>query len=128
MQADTPMDIDMLRSSAEEASRLMKVLSNPARLLLLCQLAQGEQRVGELEAMVGIVDDATSWRTYNRAHDRPHPDDAHRAGLDGRDGRPGRRAVRRLHATGCPQLPDLRTAVPPPVPAGADIASSARRQ
>ena len=55
MQADTPMDIDMLRSSAEEASRLMKVLSNPARLLLLCQLTQGEQRVGELEAMVGIM-------------------------------------------------------------------------
>lgn len=55
MQADTTMDIDLLRSSAEEASRLMKVLSNPARLLLLCQLAGGEQRVGELEAMVGIV-------------------------------------------------------------------------
>ncbi len=55
MQAEITMDIDMLRSSAEEASRLMKVLSNPARLLLLCQLAQGEQRVGELEAMVGIV-------------------------------------------------------------------------
>ena len=55
MQADTTLDIDRLRSSAEEASRLMKALSNPARLLLLCQLAQGEQRVGELEAMVGIV-------------------------------------------------------------------------
>lgn len=55
MHAETTMDIDRLRSSAEEASRLMKVLSNPARLLLLCQLAQGEQRVGELEAMVGIV-------------------------------------------------------------------------
>lgn len=55
MQAETTMDIDMLRSSAEDASRLMKALSNPARLLLLCQLAQGEQRVGELEAMVGIV-------------------------------------------------------------------------
>ena len=55
MQADTTMDIDMLRSSAEEASRLMKALSNPARLLLLCQLAQGEQRVGELEALVGIL-------------------------------------------------------------------------
>jgi DNA-binding transcriptional ArsR family regulator len=55
MQADTTMDIDMLRSSAEEASRLMKALSNPTRLLLLCQLAHGEQRVGELEAMVGIV-------------------------------------------------------------------------
>lgn len=55
MPAETTMDIDRLRSSAEEASRLMKALSNPARLLLLCQLAQGEQRVGELEAMVGIV-------------------------------------------------------------------------
>ncbi|MBC7600614.1 MAG: winged helix-turn-helix transcriptional regulator [Polaromonas sp.] len=55
MQAVTTMDIDMLRSSAEEASRLMKALSNPARLLLLCQLARGEQRVGELEALVGIL-------------------------------------------------------------------------
>ncbi|HYW58318.1 MAG TPA: metalloregulator ArsR/SmtB family transcription factor [Polaromonas sp.] len=55
MRAHTTMDIDLLRSSAEEASRLMKVLSNPARLLLLCQLVQGEQRVGELEATVGIV-------------------------------------------------------------------------
>jgi DNA-binding transcriptional ArsR family regulator len=55
MRADTLMDIDLLRSSAEEASRLMKALSNPARLLLLCQLAQGEKRVGELEALVGIL-------------------------------------------------------------------------
>ena len=55
MQVETTMDIDMLRSSAEDASRLMKALSNPARLLLLCQLAQGEQRVGELEALVGIL-------------------------------------------------------------------------
>ncbi|MDO9400576.1 MAG: metalloregulator ArsR/SmtB family transcription factor [Polaromonas sp.] len=55
MQADTVMDVDILRSSASEASRLMKVLSNPDRLLLLCQLAQGEKRVGELEALVGIM-------------------------------------------------------------------------
>jgi len=55
MQEDTVMDIDILRSSADEASRLMKVLSNPDRLLLLCQLALGEKRVGELEELVGIV-------------------------------------------------------------------------
>ncbi len=55
MQADTVMDIDILRSSADEASRLLKVLSNPDRLLLLCQLAQGEKRVGELEELVSIV-------------------------------------------------------------------------
>jgi DNA-binding transcriptional ArsR family regulator len=33
----------------------MKALSNPDRLLLMCQLAQGELRVGELEEIVGIV-------------------------------------------------------------------------
>ena len=55
MQTDTVMDIDVLRQSAGAASRLMKVLSNPDRLLLLCQLAQGEMRVGELEDIVGIV-------------------------------------------------------------------------
>lgn len=55
MQADTVMDLAILRSSADEASRLMKVLSNPDRLLLLCQLTLGEQRVGELEALLGIV-------------------------------------------------------------------------
>ncbi len=55
MQADTIMEIDILRSKADAASRLMKVLSNPDRLLLLCQLAQGEKRVGELEELVGIV-------------------------------------------------------------------------
>ena len=55
MQVDTVMDIDILRSSADEASRLLKVLSNPDRLLLLCQLALGEKRVGELEELVGVV-------------------------------------------------------------------------
>lgn len=44
-----------LRSQAEQACRLMKVLSHPDRLMLLCQLAQGEQRVGELEVRLGIT-------------------------------------------------------------------------
>ena len=55
MQADTAMNIDVLRSSADEVSRLMKALSNPDRLLLLCQRAQGEKRVGELEELLGIL-------------------------------------------------------------------------
>lgn len=48
------MDLEALRRSADAACRLMKVLSNPDRLLLLCQLTEGEKRVGELEVLVGI--------------------------------------------------------------------------
>lgn len=54
MRADNAIDLESLRRSADSACRLMKVLSNPDRLLLLCQLSQGEKRVGELEALVGI--------------------------------------------------------------------------
>jgi DNA-binding transcriptional ArsR family regulator len=32
----------------------MKALANRDRLLLLCQLSQGERRVGELQELVGI--------------------------------------------------------------------------
>ena len=38
----------------------MKVLSNPDRLLLLCQLSQGEKRVGELEELVGLAQPSLS--------------------------------------------------------------------
>lgn len=44
-----------MRRAAMQASALMKALSNPDRLLLLCQLSQGEQSVGELERLLGIV-------------------------------------------------------------------------
>lgn len=33
----------------------MKILSNPDRLLLLCQLTEGERCVSELEDLVGIA-------------------------------------------------------------------------
>ncbi len=55
MNASTVMDLDALRASSLKASRLMKVLSNPDRMLLLCQLAEAEKRVGELESLLGIV-------------------------------------------------------------------------
>jgi len=55
MPAQEPIDPATLRKSADEACRLMKVLSNPDRLLLLCHLTHGETRVGELEALSGVV-------------------------------------------------------------------------
>jgi ArsR family transcriptional regulator len=49
------LDLEKMKTSAAQACRLMKVLSNPDRLMLLCQLSQGEKRVGELEEILGIA-------------------------------------------------------------------------
>jgi DNA-binding transcriptional ArsR family regulator len=46
--------MDSLRKSADAACRLMKALANRDRLLLLCQLVQGEMCVGDLEVTVGV--------------------------------------------------------------------------
>ena len=41
--------IEEMASQADEAAALMKTLSNPARLMILCQLVEGERSVAELE-------------------------------------------------------------------------------
>ena len=48
------LDLEQMHLGAERACRLMKVLSNPDRLLILCQLSQGEMCVSDLEATLGI--------------------------------------------------------------------------
>ena len=50
-----PIDLFAMRGAANQACRLLKTLSNADRLMLLCQLAQGERCVSELEALLGIV-------------------------------------------------------------------------
>ncbi len=47
--------VDRMRQAADQASSTLKALANVDRLLLLCQLSQGEQSVGELEMHLGIV-------------------------------------------------------------------------
>ena len=49
------LDLHQMRSAAAQACALLKVLGNPDRLMLLCQLTQGEFRVGELETLLGIA-------------------------------------------------------------------------
>lgn len=55
MTVNPAIDTAGLRKAADTACRLMKVLSNPDRLLLLCELTQRELCVGELEQRVGVV-------------------------------------------------------------------------
>lgn len=48
------INFDELRASADKACGLMKVMANADRLMLLCQLSQGEKSVGELERALRI--------------------------------------------------------------------------
>jgi DNA-binding transcriptional ArsR family regulator len=50
----TECEVAQLRESASKACALLKALANEDRLLILCQLTQGERNVGELEKMTGV--------------------------------------------------------------------------
>ena len=49
------IDPQLLRSGAAQAVGVLKILANEARLMLLCQLSQGEHCVSELEEQLGIA-------------------------------------------------------------------------
>ncbi|MGB6054420.1 MAG: metalloregulator ArsR/SmtB family transcription factor [Burkholderiaceae bacterium] len=55
MMTDVPtIDLPALRAASSAACSLLKAMANPDRLLLLCQLSQGELCVGDLEEQLGI--------------------------------------------------------------------------
>jgi ArsR family transcriptional regulator len=54
MSDDVIIMQDRMALAAEEAAALMRALSNPSRLLLLCQLVEGQKSVGELERALGM--------------------------------------------------------------------------
>jgi DNA-binding transcriptional ArsR family regulator len=47
-------DLGKLQQNAARACTLLKAMANPARLLVLCEIAHGEKSVGELERAVGL--------------------------------------------------------------------------
>jgi DNA-binding transcriptional ArsR family regulator len=52
--SDSTIDLAAMQAAAANACALLKVLANPCRLLLMCQLTQGELSVGELEERLDI--------------------------------------------------------------------------
>ena len=54
MASPKQIDLVKLQAAAGQAGALLKALSNSDRLLLLCQMTQGEFSVSELEALTGI--------------------------------------------------------------------------
>ena len=53
-RSSTVIDPAVLRHPADEAVGALKLLANVDRMLLLCQLSQGEMCVSELEEQLGI--------------------------------------------------------------------------
>jgi DNA-binding transcriptional ArsR family regulator len=49
-----PLDLDQMRVSARTVTAILRALANEDRLLLLCQMTQGERSVSELETELDI--------------------------------------------------------------------------
>jgi ArsR family transcriptional regulator, virulence genes transcriptional regulator len=60
MQQDRLPVGDQLKRHAAEAAALLKELANPSRLLILCQLIDGEKSVGELGRAIDLSQSAVS--------------------------------------------------------------------
>lgn len=56
----TRAEVARLRGSAVRVTDLLKAMASPSRLMILCQLAEGEKSVGEMEGIVGLSQSALS--------------------------------------------------------------------
>ena len=54
------INVDEMQAAADAASELLKAMANRHRLLILCQLIEGERSVGELAEFLGIRDSTVS--------------------------------------------------------------------
>jgi ArsR family transcriptional regulator len=60
MNTHSTLSLAQLQDNAGSAARLLKALSNEKRLMILCQLGDGERAVGELLPLVGLSQSALS--------------------------------------------------------------------
>ncbi|WP_164468283.1 ArsR/SmtB family transcription factor [Caulobacter vibrioides] len=56
----TRFPVSQFEASAAEAAKLLRALSNERRLMILCQLAEGERSVGQIQPLVGLSQSALS--------------------------------------------------------------------
>jgi DNA-binding transcriptional ArsR family regulator len=54
------IELESMEAAADRASELLKALSNRHRLLIICQLIDGERSVGDLVGFLGIRDSTVS--------------------------------------------------------------------
>lgn len=54
------INVENMQTAADQASELLKALANRHRLMIICQLLEGERSVGELAAFLTIRDSTVS--------------------------------------------------------------------
>ncbi len=63
------MDLELMQANAARASDLMKLLGHPHRLMILCELNQGECSVGDLSEKIGINQSPLSQHLARMRHE-----------------------------------------------------------
>ena len=58
--AVTPQGLKQLERNAHKASDLLGAMANTSRLMIMCQLADGEKSVSDLQPMIGLSQSALS--------------------------------------------------------------------
>jgi ArsR family transcriptional regulator, virulence genes transcriptional regulator len=56
----TRYDLSLFEESASRAAALLRLLGNERRLMILCQLVEGELSVGQIQPRVGLSQSALS--------------------------------------------------------------------
>jgi DNA-binding transcriptional ArsR family regulator len=56
----TPQGLRQLEKNAHKASDLLGAMANTSRLMIMCQLADGEKSVSDLQPMIGLSQSALS--------------------------------------------------------------------
>jgi DNA-binding transcriptional ArsR family regulator len=91
-----------IAAHAGDAAALLKALAHPARLLVLCQLVEGERSAGELQPLTGLSASALSQhlavlRSMELVHTRREAQTIHYSLADG----PAVGVLNALHAAYC---------------------------
>ena len=63
------MDLEKMQESAQRASEMMKLLSHPHRLMILCELKVEERSVGVLSDTIGISQSLVSQHLARMRHE-----------------------------------------------------------
>ena len=56
----TPASLRRLEKNAHKACDLLRAMANTSRLMILCQLADGEKSVSDLQPLIGLSQSALS--------------------------------------------------------------------